>query len=216
MALYPGAQVDLTPAAAHGGQTPHAVVCHRTYGAPQGDYAVGKGARGGIGFHFLVWPDGQVFQFVDTGRVAWHAKGANTGTIGVEVSSRSNDAPMTDAQIAALGPLCAWISATHGIPLVHAEGGRQGIFSGYMDHAQVAGSDHGDVWHADEWRRIVAAAEGRGVVDMLPGEVEALTEVRDNVRTLVAAVDTLAAAVTASLSETRDNVRKLVDKSGAT
>lgn len=160
----PGVPFD--PGPSHGGQAPSEVICHRTYGSWNGDYAVGKGARGSISFHFLVGQDeGQWVQFVDTEQIAYHAKGDNTGTIGIEVTGTDGDV-MTDWQVSALGHICRWISAAHGIPLVHYQGGRTSTFNGWRDHNQVAGSDHTDYWSESDWARIVAAAGGQEDDDM--------------------------------------------------
>lgn len=203
--------VPFDPGPSHGGQIPTEVICHRTYGAYPGDYGVGKGSRGSISFHFLVGKhDGEWVQFVDTEQVAYHAKGDNVGTIGIEVTGTDADV-MTDWQVRALGHICKWISDAHGIPLVKYQGGRTSTFHGWRDHADVAGSDHTDHWTDNDWIRIVAAAGGRED-DMTPGESEALVETRDNVRTLVGLVNQLVTAISENLTETRDNVRKLVER----
>lgn len=114
-------------------------------------------ARKGISFHFYVTKKGAVRQFVDTAVKAAHAKGANSWALGIEVESLGNDDPMTDAQIAALGPLVRWIATTHDIPLTYDPGPqRKGQRPGFIAHAAVAGSDHGDRWQRNEWDQIVA------------------------------------------------------------
>lgn len=114
-------------------------------------------ARKGISFHFYVTKKGVVRQFVDTAVKAAHAKGANSWALGIEVESLGNDDPMTDAQIAALGGLVRWIATTHDIPLTYDPGPqRKGQRPGFIAHAAVAGSDHGDRWQRGEWDQIVA------------------------------------------------------------
>lgn len=157
--------VPYDPGPSHGGQTPSEVICHRTYGRWGGDYNVGQGSRGSISFHFLVGPDeGQWVQFVDTDRVAYHAKGDNTGTIGIEVSGTDADR-MTDWQVRALAHICRWISDTHGIPLVKYRGPRTSTFHGWRDHGDVAGSDHTDGWTDEDWQRIVGQQEEDDMFD---------------------------------------------------
>lgn len=159
MAWFPGAVREHTPNRGPGTLTPIAVVCHRTYGFPAGDLAVMRGSRKPVGFHFLVLPDGTVHQGASTNARCSHAKGANDWSIGIEVSSRSNDIPMTPAQIRALGRLCSWISRTHSIPLRYFPAKkREGRRAGFVPHWGVAGSNHGDGWSEQEWRQIVAAA----------------------------------------------------------
>lgn len=156
----------------HGDLSPIAAVCHRTYGGWSGDYAVGKGARGPIGFHFLVGKEaGQWVQFTSTDEVCYHAKGANGWSVGVEVTGTNED-PFTDWQVAACAQIVAWLHETHGIPLDYVDAGRAGPRAGFVAHNAVAGSDHGDRWGAN-WDRIVAATGG---VDVTPEEHSLLWE----------------------------------------
>lgn len=165
MARCPGVPWDPGPYP-RGNQEPNAVIAHRTWGSWNGDYAVGKGARSGIGFHFLVGKsEGQWVQFYESNVRCNHAAGGNVGTIGIEVTGTDDD-PMTDWQVRALGHICRWISDTHGIPLVKYQGGRTSTFHGWRDHADVAGSDHTDYWSDEDWQRIVAAAGGQEADDM--------------------------------------------------
>jgi hypothetical protein len=159
VAWYPGVRREQTPNRGDGTLDPIAVVCHRTYGFPAGDLAVMRGSRAPIGFHFLVLPDGLLLQGASTTARCNHAAGANDWTIGIEVSSRSNEIPMTPAQIHTLGRLCGWISRTHSIPLRYfVEKKREGRRAGFIPHWGIAGSNHGDGWSANEWSRIVAAS----------------------------------------------------------
>lgn len=157
MAWYPAAERFSTPWT-YGKFSPSSVICHRTYGREAGDMAVATGrARKGISFHFYVTKRGIVRQFVDTSVKAAHAKGANSWAIGIEVESLGNDDPMTEPQIAALGPLVRWIAATHNIPLTYDPGPqRKGQRPGFIAHAAVAGSDHGDRWQPQEWNKLIA------------------------------------------------------------
>lgn len=153
----------------HGDLRPVGAVCHRTYGSRQGDLAVARGARRGIGFHFYVpkAPPGP-FQFYDTRTEAWHAAGANGDTVGIEVESLNNDDPMTPWQIGQLGLLVRWLAEVEGIGLVHVVPPRTLNHRGFIDHAAVAGSDHGDLWHPHEWARILGATPPSPLPSELP------------------------------------------------
>lgn len=156
MGWMPGIPHDPSPT--HGGLSPIAAVCHRTYGSWAGDYAVGKGSRGSVGFHFLVGKvEGQWVQFADTNRVCYHAKGANSWSVGIEVTG-TNDDPFTGWQLQACHQIVQWLHATHGIPLVYFDSGRAGPRAGFVAHNAVAGSDHGDRW-GDNWGRVLAAGQ---------------------------------------------------------
>ena len=171
MAWFPNAERVSTPNRGEGTLNPIAVICHRTYGFPAGDLAVMKGSRGSIGFHFLVMPDGRLYQGASTTARCNHAAGANDWSIGIEVSSRSNEIPMTPAQIRTLARLCSWISRTHAIPFRYFPAKRrEGRRAGFVPHWGVAGSDHGDGWSEDEWAQISQAA---GQVEDRPAPVAA-------------------------------------------
>lgn len=153
------------PADTHGGLVSVAAVCHRTYGGWGGDYAVGQGSRGSIGFHFLVGPnDGQWVQFASTDERCYHAKGANDWSVGIEVSGTNED-PFTPWQVLACAEIVGWLHDTHGIPLDYYDSGRAGRRAGFVAHNAIAGSDHTDRWGAN-WDRVVAQIG----VDMTPEE----------------------------------------------
>jgi len=160
MSLWiPGVPRTTTPT--HGTIRIGGVVCHRTYGSWGGDLGVMRGSRGGIGFHLLVGKDeGQWFQGAALDRECWHAKGANSNTIGIEATGTNGD-PMTDWQVRALARICSEINRMVGIPLAYRQAGRVSSFHGFRAHAAVAGSDHGDFWTSTDWNRIVGAI-GRG------------------------------------------------------
>lgn len=161
MAWYPAAERYSTPWT-YGKLDPVAVICHRTYGREPYDMEIATGkARKGISFHFYVTKKGAVRQFVDTSIRAAHAKGANAWSIGIEVESLNNDDAMTPAQMSALGGLVRWLHSTHKIPLTYDPGPqRRGQRPGFLAHASVSGSDHGDRWSNAEWDRIVGQASG--------------------------------------------------------
>lgn len=147
----PGIPHDLR--AGYGGLSPVAAICHRTYGGWGGDYSVGKGSRGVISFHFLVGKEaGQWVQFVDTNRVAYHAKGANGWSIGIEVTGTNED-DFTGWQLEKVGEIVRWIHDTHRIPLVYVDADRAGQRAGFVAHNAVAGSSHTDRWGAN-WDRL--------------------------------------------------------------
>lgn len=140
----------------NGSLNPYAGVLHRTYGAWQGDYSVGKNAPGGTSFHFLVGKeDGQWVQFADTNAKCGHAPGANSSSIAIEFTGR-NEQPLTEWQKRAGAWIIAATSSHHGIPLTYYDGQRRTVVSGWTNHASVAGSDHSDRVTPGDWEQMLA------------------------------------------------------------
>ena len=153
--LAPG--VPFHPArVTHGKNSPTAGVLHRTYGRWTGDYSVGKNNPKGVGFHFLVGKEqGRWVQFADTTRKCAHAKGGNTGTVGIEFEGRNEDL-LTSWQASAGAWIIAGVSRFHGIALDYHDGRRAKPASGWLPHASVAGSDHTDRVTREDWDRMAA------------------------------------------------------------
>lgn len=153
--LAPGVPFD--PArVTHGKNAPVAGVLHRTYGRWPGDYSVGKNNPNGVGFHFLIGKEaGRWVQFADTTRRCGHAKGGNTGTVGIEFEGTNGD-PLTPWQVSAGAWIIAGVSRFHAIDLDYYDGRRVKPRSGWMPHASVAGSDHTDRVTRGDWDRMAA------------------------------------------------------------
>lgn len=77
----------------------------------------GEIERARVSSHYVVTPD-KVYQLVDDGDEAWHAREANSHTIGVEVVGEAAD-PRTWSEevVERLSALVAWLSSEYGIPL---------------------------------------------------------------------------------------------------
>jgi len=101
-----------------------------------------------VSAHFLVRRDGQVIQFVDTDRRAWHAgvsrwngrERVNDFSIGIELEG-TDDRPFEDAQYAALNALLARLRERYGaLPL-----------TGHSDIAPGRKTDPGPCF---DWSRV--------------------------------------------------------------
>lgn len=102
-----------------------------------------------VSAHFLVRRDGQVIQFVDTGKRAWHAgvsnwrgrEKVNDFSVGIEMEG-TDDQPFEDAQYDALNRLLADLTGRFGkLPL-----------TGHSDVAPGRKTDPGP--HFD-WSRVI-------------------------------------------------------------
>lgn len=71
-------------------KSPKFIVLHITDGAPSVKNAAEHFVlKGGLAPHFLIGQGGEVYQHVGTSDRAWHAKGWNTESIGIEHVARS-------------------------------------------------------------------------------------------------------------------------------
>ncbi|MEM0438226.1 MAG: peptidoglycan recognition family protein [Candidatus Micrarchaeia archaeon] len=68
-----------------------------------------------VSAHYVIDRDGKIYQLVDEKRAAWHARGYNRRSIGIEIVS-PGDGTYTDAQYASLKALLGDIEGRYGIP----------------------------------------------------------------------------------------------------
>jgi N-acetylmuramoyl-L-alanine amidase-like protein len=92
-----------------------------------------------VSAHFGIGKDGTVYQWVDTGTVAWAEAAFNDQAISVEHEGVSGD-ELTGPQLEQLVTLMRWVSEVHGVPL------KLWPFSGWTGHGElgVAGGNHPD------------------------------------------------------------------------
>jgi len=119
----------------------------------------GEIERARVSAHYLVTAD-RIFQLVDEGNEAWHARNANRHTIGIEVVGETDD-PLTWSNKInnQLAQLVAWISSTHGIPLEYrAETDDPERARGFVSHAALDPARRRDpgIWFP--WTEIKAKA----------------------------------------------------------
>lgn len=73
------------------GRKPTFIVIHITDGAPSVQNSAERFAssKAGVSPHFLIGQGGEIYQFVQLEDIAWHAKGWNSNSIGIEHVARS-------------------------------------------------------------------------------------------------------------------------------
>lgn len=164
------------------------VVIHQTDGGPNAEHAVEhlRKPLAAVSAHFLVARDGAVFQLVDVDEVAWHDKGRNGISVGIEHVARTPgefknwqdlrssqraalvDAgadsecpadpgmPLTEAQLAASARLVAWLLAQLNLKI-----------DAVVPHCSNAESTHrdcgrdasvGGIWNWADYRRQINEA----------------------------------------------------------
>jgi hypothetical protein len=116
------------------------VVDHIEQGSESGTNAWFQNAKAQVSAHFGISKLGQVFQFVDTDKIAWAEQDYNDVAISIEHEGLSGQV-FTKQQLAAEAKLGAWIHKTHGVPVVRATSPEG---SGWITHGElgVAGGNH--------------------------------------------------------------------------
>jgi N-acetyl-anhydromuramyl-L-alanine amidase AmpD len=139
------------------------VVLHITDGQEQLHRAANHLAKPGgkVSAHFLIGRDGEVLQLVSLRDTAWHARGVNGHSVGIEHMARTPGElspgdpglPLTEAQLAASAQLVRWLCARFGLPLDQQH---------VIGHCKVPGTTHtdcgrdveaGGIWPWAEYRQ---------------------------------------------------------------
>jgi hypothetical protein len=95
-----------------------------------------------VSAHFGVGKQGTVYQWVDTGTVAWAEQDYNDVAISVECEGNSGDS-LTPAQLTALSGIIGWAEQVYGLPPTRNS---DPAGSGWIGHGElgVAGGNHPD------------------------------------------------------------------------
>jgi N-acetyl-anhydromuramyl-L-alanine amidase AmpD len=75
------------------------IVLHTTEGTPLGAETWLTSASGlEVSAHYLVWPNGDIVQMVNPSDTAWHVRGHNARSVGIEIAGYFNR-PITNQQV---------------------------------------------------------------------------------------------------------------------
>ncbi len=109
------------------------VVIHTTEGAYEGAISWFRNPASEVSAHYVIRKsDGQVTQMVRDSRRAWHARGGNADSIGIEhEGSAWNAATWTNAMLESSARLSAWLSEEYDIPIDRDH---------FIGHREVPGS----------------------------------------------------------------------------
>jgi len=142
MALYPQA-IQRPSTIQHPQRTEtRGIVIHWTAGHKDGDLSTLDGPN--VDVHFYVDKAGEVYQFLDSGSMAWHAfHTANCTCLGIE--HEGSGEPWTPKQLEASAKLAAWLTKLYNIPIRHVDPHQDwhGIF-GHVDLKGIDGNNHTD------------------------------------------------------------------------
>jgi N-acetyl-anhydromuramyl-L-alanine amidase AmpD len=148
--FVPAAPGNFRPAT---GRTIDKVVIHITDGGPNinGTIRWFQDPAAQVSAHYIVGQDGEVVQMVRNADVAYHARGANSTSIGIEHVANTRGLNPTEAQYCASAALVRWLCDTHGIPT-----DRQHVL-GHREAVQTSKSCPGD-WDWDYFIGMVQSA----------------------------------------------------------
>jgi hypothetical protein len=142
MALYPHAiQRHSTIRHPQRSET-RGIVIHWTAGHKNGDLSTLDGPN--VDCHFYVDKAGEVYQFLDTSSMAWHAfHTANCTCLGIEHEGFGE--AWTSQQLEASAQLVAWLTKLYNVPVKHVDphSNWHGIF-GHVDLKGIDKNNHTD------------------------------------------------------------------------
>lgn len=76
----------------------------------------------GIGYHFVIDPEGQIYHTNDLRTASFHARQANLTTVGIAFCGNFDEAVPTDAQLVSGGRLCAYLLRELSLPIENVRG----------------------------------------------------------------------------------------------
>lgn len=131
------------------------IVVHATHGSYRGAISWFRTPRAGLSAHYVIRAgDGEITQMVREADTAWHTRGANRDTIGIEHEFDPGRIAFTDLQYRASADLVCAIVRRYGLPADR---------STVIGHAEVPGSDHTDpgrTWNWGYYMTLIARCSG--------------------------------------------------------
>ncbi|MFI9552479.1 N-acetylmuramoyl-L-alanine amidase [Nonomuraea endophytica] len=129
------------------------IVIHVAQGSYAGTISWFKNPAAKVSSHYVVRSsDGQITQMVREKDVAWHVKGANTNSVGIEHEGYISDASwFTDQMYRASAALTRNIADRYGIAKTR---------SNIVGHVEVPGNDHTDPGPNWDWNKYMSYVTG--------------------------------------------------------
>lgn len=143
----PSKNFDERPEAKGGDPNVRRVIVHGTAGKYPHDlnWLIRSPAPNRVSAHFYIAKTGDVYRLVPMHLRAWHARGHNADTVGIELECRGPGDPYTDAQYRALACLLAEVifPAHPHLKMAHV-----------MGHVDVDPKRKSDPWEQFDWDRL--------------------------------------------------------------
>jgi N-acetyl-anhydromuramyl-L-alanine amidase AmpD len=139
------------------------IVIHTTEVSLSGTLDIFENRESGVSAHFVIAPNGDIYQMVDTKDRAWHATYYNDRSIGIEmVGYAHQSSTWNENNLDSLSHLLAWlIQAYPEIPLTHPSGNAYDFVNdrynetGFVGHSQVQPWNKSDPGPYFPWNRMM-------------------------------------------------------------
>jgi len=145
-----------------------AIVIHTTEGSLTSTINTFKNSSTQVSAHFVIAPNGDIIQMVDTANRAWHATYYNSRSVGIEmVGYAHQQSTWNDDNVGALVDLLAWLVTAYDVPLVHPTGNAYDFSSdqydeqGLVEHAQVQPWNRSDPGPYFPWHTVLRGTQAR-------------------------------------------------------
>jgi len=133
------------------------IVVHATHGSYRGAISWFRTPGAKVSSHYVIRAsDGEITQMVREADTAWHARGGNRDTIGIEHEYDPRAIAFTDAQYRASAELVCSITRRYGLRADRAT---------VIGHVEVPGSDHTDpgrTWNWTHYMGLITRCSGGG------------------------------------------------------
>jgi N-acetyl-anhydromuramyl-L-alanine amidase AmpD len=144
------------------------IVIHTTESSLSSTINTFKNTSSQVSAHFVIAPNGDIIQMVDTANRAWHATYYNSRSVGIEmVGYAGQQSTWNDNNVGALMDLLAWLVTAYDVPLTHPSGNAydypndQYNVSGLVEHGQVQPWNRTDPGPYFPWRNVLAGTAAR-------------------------------------------------------
>lgn len=131
------------------------IVVHATHGSYRGAISWFRSPGADLSAHYVIRArDGEITQMVREADTAWHTRGANRDSIGIEHEYDPRGTAFTDRQYRASAELVCAITRRYGLPVDR---------STVIGHGEVPGTDHSDpgqTWNWSYYMALIARCSG--------------------------------------------------------
>ncbi len=145
------------------------VVMHTTEVSLAGTLDIFRSTASQVSAHFVIAPNGDIYEMVDVDKRAWHATYYNSRSIGIEmVGFAGQSSTWNEDNLGSLVDLLAWIvTAYPAIPLEHPSGDAYDFSNdrynlpGLVAHGQVQPWNRSDPGQFFPWNQVIGEVSER-------------------------------------------------------